>query len=526
MSPAPDAAQRDAAHRLQLDRRMREVEASILSRAPEHDLEPSLDRIRAVMELLGDPQRTFPVIHVTGTNGKTSTARIIEALLRELGLKTGRFTSPHLHSMLERIAVGGRPIDAERFLAAYDEVIPFVEMVDARSIIDGGPPMTYFEVLVAVAYAAFADLPVDVAVVEVGMGGSWDATNVVDAPVSVVTPIDLDHRHFLGDTVEEIAGEKAGIIKADAITVVGPAGRAGGGRGARRARDRGGGPDRVRGQRLRRHRARRGRRWAADLAARPGGGVPRSLPAAARHAPGAERRGGGRGGRGVPRRRRAGARRRRAAGRARDRRTRPGALEIVRRSPTVLVDAAHNPAGARALRDAIQDSFTFARLVGVVAVMKDKEAAEMLEALEPVLDEVVVTRTSSPRAMSPRQLGEIATEVFGEHRVTVVDDLPDALDTRGRDGRRGRRRQRGSARHRLGRHRRRGADAARHHGSTSDRALSRRGPRRPAPARRAAPRRPAPTPRARRCVDDDDDAAQHDVGPARPGPRRDERPSP
>ena len=234
---------------------MREVEASILSRAPEHDLEPSLDRIRAVLELLGDPQRTFPVIHVTGTNGKTSTARIIEAILRELGLKTGRFTSPHLHSMLERIAVGGRPVDAERFLAAYDEVIPFVEMVDARSIIDGGPAMTYFEVLVAVAYAAFADLPVDVAVVEVGMGGSWDATNVVEAPVSVVTPIDLDHRHFLGDTVEEIAGEKAGIIKADAITVVGLQQAPEAVEVLVERATEVGARIRVRGQRLRRHRA-------------------------------------------------------------------------------------------------------------------------------------------------------------------------------------------------------------------------------------------------------------------------------
>ncbi|HEX6916638.1 MAG TPA: dihydrofolate synthase, partial [Phycicoccus sp.] len=186
MSPAPDAAQREAARQLELRKRMREVEESILARAPEHDLEPSLDRIRAVMDLLGEPQRTFPVIHVTGTNGKTSTARIIESLLREMGLKTGRFTSPHLHSMLERIAVGGRPVDAERFLAAYDDVIPFVDAVDARSVEEGGPRMTYFEVLVAVAYAAFADLPVDVAVVEVGMGGSWDATNVVDAQVSVV----------------------------------------------------------------------------------------------------------------------------------------------------------------------------------------------------------------------------------------------------------------------------------------------------------------------------------------------------
>ncbi len=427
VSPAPDAAKRDAAHQLQLNRRMREVEASILSRAPEHDLEPSLDRIRAVMELLGDPQRTFPVIHVTGTNGKTSTARIIEALLRELGLNTGRFTSPHLHSMLERIAVGGRSIDAERFLSAYDEVIPFVEMVDARSIIDGGPPLTYFEVLVAVAYAAFADLPVDVAVVEVGMGGSWDATNVVDAPVSVVAPIDLDHRHFLGDTVEEIAGEKAGIIKADAITVVGlqPAAEAvevlverATEVGARivfegtdfgvTARD-----VAVGGQQV----SLRGLAAEYPDLFLPLHGSHQAQNAAVAVAAVEAFLGGGEQALDIEVVR---------AGLASV--DSPGRLEIVRRSPTVLVDAAHNPAGARALRDAIADSFTFARLVGVVAVMKDKDAAELLEALEPVLDEVVVTRTSSPRAMSPRQLGEIATDIFGEHRVVVVDELPDALD--------------------------------------------------------------------------------------------------
>ncbi|GAA4407873.1 folylpolyglutamate synthase/dihydrofolate synthase family protein [Fodinibacter luteus] len=427
MSPAPDASQRDAAHQLDVTRRMREVEESILSRAPEHDLEPSLDRIRAVMELLGDPQRTFPVIHVTGTNGKTSTARVIESVLRELGLNTGRFTSPHLHSMLERIAVGGRPVDAERFLAAYDEVIPFVEMVDARSIVDGGPPMTYFEVLVAVAYAAFADLPVDVAVVEVGMGGSWDATNVVDAPVSVVTPIDLDHRHFLGDTVEEIAGEKAGIIKADAITVVGlqPAEEAAevlvdraNDVGARivfegnefgvTERDVavGGQQISVRGLAadypdlfLPLHGTHQAQNAAVAVVAVEaflgGGGQPLDIDVLRTGLAAVQS---------------------------------PGRLEIVRRSPTVLVDAAHNPAGARVLARAVTESFTFSRLVGVVAVMKDKDAAEILEALEPVLDEVVVTRTTSPRAMSPRRLGEIAVDVFGEHRVTVVDDLPDALD--------------------------------------------------------------------------------------------------
>ena len=427
VSPAPDSAQRDAAHQLDLTRRMREVEASILSRAPEHDLEPSLDRIRAVMELLGDPQRTFPVIHVTGTNGKTSTSRIIEALLRELGLNTGRFTSPHLHSMTERIAIGGRPIDAERFLAAYDEVIPFVEMVDARSIIDGGPAMTYFEVIVAVAYAAFADLPVDVAVMEVGMGGAWDATNVIDAPVSVITPIGLDHQHFLGDTIELIATEKAGIIKPDAITVmaVQPEPDAVDVLGARAvevgarlvaegvdigvtARDVafGGQQISVRGLAaeyedlfLPLHGTHQAQNAAVAIAAVEaflgGGEQPLDIDVLRAGLATAES---------------------------------PGRLEIVRRSPTVLVDAAHNPAGAEVLARAITESFTFARLVGVIAVMKDKDALGVLQALEPVLDDVVVTRTTSPRAMTPRQLGELAAEVFGEQRVTVVEELPDALD--------------------------------------------------------------------------------------------------
>ncbi|MBD3784906.1 MAG: bifunctional folylpolyglutamate synthase/dihydrofolate synthase [Micrococcales bacterium] len=427
VSPAPDAAQREAAHALEVRKRMREVEEAILSRAPEHDLQPSLDRIAAVMELLGDPQRTFPVIHVTGTNGKTSTARIIESVLREMGLKTGRFTSPHLHSMLERIAVGGRPVDAERFLAAWDDVSPIIEIVDARSLESGGPRMTYFEVLVAVAYAAFADLPVDVAVVEVGMGGTWDATNVVDAPVSVVTPIDVDHRHFLGDTPEAIAHEKAGIIKPDGIAVSGVQEHREAAEvlidraaevGARIVFE---GNDfgvterdvAVGGQQLSLrglagdypdlylplhggHQAQNAAVAVAAVEAFVGGGeqaldldVLRAGLAAVES---------------------------------------PGRLEIVRRSPTVLVDAAHNPAGARALRQALEDAFTFVKLVGVVAVMADKDAAEMLEVLEPALDEVVVTRNTSPRSMRPRELGALAAEIFGEHRVTVVDDLPDALD--------------------------------------------------------------------------------------------------
>ena len=426
-SGRPDAAQREAAHRLEVTKRMREVEQEILARAPEHDLEPDLERISAVMELLGDPQRSFPVIHLTGTNGKTSTTRIVEALLLELGLRTGRFTSPHLHSMRERIALTGQPISEEKFLAAYDDVIPFVEMVDARSAADGGPRMTYFEVLVAVAYAAFADAPVDVAIVEVGMGGRWDATNVADGTVAVVTPVDLDHQHFLGDTVEQIAEEKAGIVKRGAVvvsalqphpTVLEVLHEHAEAAGARLVVE---GVDfgyrsmevAVGGQQFSMqglageydelflplfgpHQLQNAVTAVAAVEAFVGGGEQRLDPEVVRA--------------------------------ALARVASPGRLEIVRRSPTVVVDAAHNPAGALALRNAIEQSFNFARLVGVVAILKDKNATEMLEILEPVLDHVVVTRTTSPRAMSTTELGEIAADIFGEHRVTVVEDLPDALD--------------------------------------------------------------------------------------------------
>lgn len=427
VTPAPDQAQREAARKLELRKAMREAEEAILARAPEHHLQPSLDRIAAVMELLGDPQRSFPVIHLTGTNGKTSTSRIIETLLRELGLRTGRFTSPHLHTMRERIALGGEAIDEERFLAAYAEVLPFIQMVDARSVAEGGPRMTYFEVLVAIAYAAFADAPVDVAVVEVGLGGSWDATNVLDAPVSVVLPIALDHQHFLGDTVVEIATEKAGIVKADGIAVVAAQpdpdamtilAERGAQVGARLVAE---GVDfavterdvAVGGQLV------SVRGLAADYPDLfvPLHGVHQVQNVATAIAAVEAFVGGGEQALDLDVLR---------AGLAAV--ESPGRLEIVRRSPTVIVDAAHNPHGAAALRDALADSFTFARTIGVIAILQDKDATEMLEILEPVFDEVVVSRTTSPRAMRPAELGVLAADIFGEHRVTIVDDLPDALD--------------------------------------------------------------------------------------------------
>ena len=201
------------------------------------------------MDVLGEPQRAYPSIHITGTNGKTSTARMIEALLGAFDLRTGRYTSPHVQSITERISLDGAPISAERFIETYDDVKPYIEMVDAQQEYR----LSFFEVLTGMAYAAFADAPVDVAVVEVGMGGSWDATNVIDGDVAVVTPIDLDHTDRLGETPGEIAAEKAGIVKQDAT--VDP-GAAAGGRGAgaaeegrRGGRDRGPGGPGVRGRR-------------------------------------------------------------------------------------------------------------------------------------------------------------------------------------------------------------------------------------------------------------------------------------
>src|SRR3954470_5522722 len=172
---------------------VQEVDDALQSRWPESKLEPSLDRIRAFTELLGDPQAGYPVIHLTGTNGKTSTSRIIDTLLRGLDLRTGRFTSPHVQRMSERICVDGEPLSDEDFVRAFNDVAPYTHLVDA----DQDHPLSFFETVVGMAYAAFADAPVDVAVVEVGMGGSWDATNVVDATVAVVLPVAVDHARYL-----------------------------------------------------------------------------------------------------------------------------------------------------------------------------------------------------------------------------------------------------------------------------------------------------------------------------------------
>jgi dihydrofolate synthase/folylpolyglutamate synthase len=397
-----------------------EVEAALLARWPESKLEPSLDRIRALTELLGDPQRSYPVVHLTGTNGKTSTSRMIDTLLSARGLRTGRFTSPHVESMTERISVDGEPLTEEAFVQAYLDVAPFAEVIDAQS----EHPLSFFETVVGMAYAAFADAPVDAAVVEVGRGGSWDATNVVEATVAVVTPIAVDHARYLGDRAEEIAVEKAGIIKPGSTVVVAEQtedvmavlmGRAHE-VGASVVRE---GIDfgvvsrlaAVGGQVL----TLRGLRGEYDDLFLPLYGAHQAQNAALALAAVEAFAGDDPLSEELVREAFASV-------------TSPGRLEVLRRGPTILLDAAHNPHGAAAAVEAIRDSFTFDPLVGVVGVMADKDVEGLLAELEPVLSEIVCTRNSTDRSMRPADLAEIANDIFGEHRVRVADRLDDAIE--------------------------------------------------------------------------------------------------
>jgi dihydrofolate synthase/folylpolyglutamate synthase len=404
------------------ERSLAEVESALARRWPESHLDPTLERVQDLLDVLGSPQSAYPVMLVAGTNGKTSTARMADAVLRELGLRVGRYTSPHLERVTERISLDGDPLRDEQFVDAFTEIEPFLELVDARH----EHPLSYFETLTALAYAVFADAPVDVAVVEVGMGGTWDATNVVDAAVAVVTPVGLDHQAYLGDTIDLIAAEKAGIVKAGGFVVLARQEPAAAEVLLRRVAEVGATVAReglefgvvsralaVGGQLLELrglagtypdvllpllgpHQATNAAVALAAVEALLGGGSESLDPDAVRAGFGAARS--------------------------------PGRLEVVRRGPTVLLDAAHNPAGARALADALATDFSFVRLIAVIGVLDDKDARGLLESLEPVVDHVVTTQSSSPRALDADALAALAAEVFGADRVSVAPRLPDALD--------------------------------------------------------------------------------------------------
>ena len=397
-----------------------EVEDALLSRWPETKLEPTLDRIRAFTEMLGDPQTGYPVIHLTGTNGKTSTSRMVDTLLRALDLRTGRFTSPHVERMSERITIDGVPLDDEAFVRAFNDVAPYTHLVDGSEPY----PLSFFETVVGMAYAAFADAPVDVAVVEVGMGGAWDATNVADGVVATVLPIAIDHAKYLGDDPVSIAVEKAGIIKPGATAVIAEQtpevmevllARAAevGAHVVREGHDFsvvtrnpavGGQVVTLRGLRgnyeevfLPLYGAHQAQNAAVALASVEAFAGDQPLGEDLVRAAFAEV-------------------------------TSPGRLEIVRRSPTIVLDAAHNPHGAEALAAALDDSFSFDPLIGVIGVMADKDYEGLLAALEPHLAHVICTQNSTFRAMPARSLADVAAEVFGGDRVTVVPGLAEALD--------------------------------------------------------------------------------------------------
>ncbi|HJP76904.1 MAG TPA: folylpolyglutamate synthase/dihydrofolate synthase family protein [Pseudonocardiaceae bacterium] len=403
---------------------LRAIESELDTRWGEKDIDPTLDRVKALLDLLGNPQTAYPVVHITGTNGKTSTARMIDALFTSIGLRTGRFTSPHLQVVTERISLDGAPIDPQRYIDAYRDIEPYLPLIDAKFPVR----LSKFEVLTAMAFALFADAPVDVAVIEVGIGGSWDSTNVADGKVAVIGPVDVDHIEFLGSDVVGIAKDKAGIIKPGSVAVIGEqrpevltellrrvadidatvarAGQEFGVLGREIA---------VGGQLLKlqglggvydeiflplhgRHQAANAANALAAVEAFFAAGPQAQLDIDAI-----------RQGFAVV--------------------SSPGRLEPVRSAPTVLLDAAHNPHGATALAAALTEEFDFRKLVGVVAILADKDARGILAALEPVLQEVVLTENSSARSMPVDDLAGIAKDIFGADRIVVEPQLPTAVET-------------------------------------------------------------------------------------------------
>ena len=396
------------------------IEQALLARWPENRIAPTLERIAALVDILGFPQLTYPTIHVGGTNGKTTTARMIDSLLFEMGLRTGRFTSPHLESYLERISINGQSINAKELIFSFNDLSPYLDLMDTKF----ENPISFFEAMTALAFVAFAEHPIDVGVIEVGMGGQWDATNVVDADVSVITPIGLDHMEYLGNTIAEIAATKAGIIKEQGFVVLAQQSPEAAVELLRRAAEVGADV------------AREGLEYSIDSRAIAVGGQLISitglrghydeifLPLHGKHQASnaaaaliaveaffgeqdldidAVR-----------------------AGFANV--TSPGRCEIIHRDPTIILDAAHNPHGARAIAETLQTEFTFDDVTGIVALMADKDALGILQALEPVMNQIIVTTNSSERSMGVADLTKLASQVFGADRVFAADTLPAAID--------------------------------------------------------------------------------------------------
>jgi dihydrofolate synthase/folylpolyglutamate synthase len=394
------------------------IEAALMKRWPESKIEPSLDRISALVDALGSPQLSYPTVHIGGTNGKTSTSRMVDALFSELDYRTGRFTSPHLESFLERISIKGEAIAPAELIATYNDIALYLDLIDSRSDV----PISYFEALTAMAFVAFAEHPVDIGIIEVGMGGDWDATNIVQSTVSVLMPIGLDHMEYLGETIEEIARTKSGIIKPESHVVL----AAQEPEVARILLEKvveksaipyreglefalikrdiavGGQLISVRGVHseytdiyLPLHGAHQAANAAVAIAtveAFVGVALDEELVRAAFASVSS-----------------------------------PGRLEILHRDPTVIIDAAHNPHGATALADTIRNEFDFESIFCVLGILGEKDVKGVLKALEPVVDRLIVTKSDSPRALPVAELFAEAVLVFGNDRVFKEDDLNSAI---------------------------------------------------------------------------------------------------
>lgn len=399
-----------------------EITNELNSRWPESRIEPTLDRITLLLDYLGNPQESFRSIHIAGTNGKTSTSRMIDSLLQAFGIRTGRYTSPHLEDIRERISLSGELITPEFFVYIYEDIKPYIELVDSQS----EHPLSFFEVLTAMAYAAFADAPIDVAVIECGMGGAWDATNVIDSDVSVMTPIGLDHQEYLGNTIAEIAQTKAGIFRSGKPSVLAHQSReaaevliregalvesiplregldfallnrdvAVGGQ-LLTIQGIGGTYDEIFLPLHGRHQASNATLALTAVEAFLGGGAQRLDVDVVRdgfaHV------------------------------------SSPGRLEVIHRNPTVIIDAAHNPHGVAALREALSEEFAFDKLIAIVAILEDKDVTNFLAELSGVVDEVIVSENSSIRALPTEKLFEIASEIFDEGTVTSAGSIKRAIE--------------------------------------------------------------------------------------------------
>jgi dihydrofolate synthase/folylpolyglutamate synthase len=398
--------------------RLNEIAAALNKRWPENQIEPSLDRILALVDALGSPHLTYPTIHIAGTNGKTSTARMIDQLLANLGYRVGRYTSPHLESFTERISIKGEPISELEMIKTYEDIHLYLDLIDSRQ----PHPISYFEALTAMAFVAFAEHPVDIAVIEAGMGGQWDATNVISSQVSVMTPIGLDHMEYLGNTVEAIAQTKAGIFKPESNVVLAA-------QSAQVAKVLLAQVAKVSAQPFR-----QGVEFSLKNRALAVGGQLLSiqgvhgdydeifLPLYGDH----------QGNNAAV----ALAAVEVFAGVKLDTElvqdafskvSSPGRCEIVYKDPTVIIDAAHNPHGVSAIANTLNTEFDFELVVGVVAVLADKDVAGILKNLATTLDYLVITENGSNRAMNKDELAKIASQYFKAEQVEIIGDMNSAI---------------------------------------------------------------------------------------------------